>query len=112
MYDIQFFATDDADWAQAIELLDDDTNLPLDLTGLTFAIEVKEHRSGVRIRLSTEDGSISSPVAGQIQWVVPADQVRGLCADETYRVGCTMTSDGGITQLFTGSLAVIDGGFN
>ncbi|RYE43313.1 MAG: hypothetical protein EOP24_29000 [Hyphomicrobiales bacterium] len=43
MYELQFFATDDADWAQRVDLIDDATNLPLATSGVLFELEVSEH---------------------------------------------------------------------
>lgn len=42
MYELQFFATDDADWAQRVDLIDDATNLPLATAGVLFELEVSE----------------------------------------------------------------------
>ncbi len=43
MYELQFLATDDADWAQRVDLIDDATNQPLETAGVLFELEVGEH---------------------------------------------------------------------
>ena len=111
MYELQFQATDDADWAVALALIDDDTNRALDTTNLSFDLDVK-HRGHVRLSLSSSDGSITIPEPGTIQWIVPAATMRGLSIETTYDVGCRMNSPGGVSQLFIGTLAFIDGGLD
>lgn len=108
MYEVKFFATDDADWAQSIDLFDDDTGEPLDTTDMAFALGVS--RDGlVLLSASTEDGSIEVPETGVIQWRFTVAQLGSLCPGTTYNVGCTVETTDGVTQVFTGTLAFIDG---
>lgn len=111
MYDLQFTATDDADWAQALELIDATTNLPLDASDASFEIEVTE-QGCVRLRATTDDATITRPDANTIQWIFPQSQMHGLCKGTTYKVGCRMTNASGTALLFTGSLAFVDGGMS
>lgn len=108
MFDVQFYATDDADWAASIDLVDDDTDEPLDLTGITFALGVSECGT-VILSATTDAGTIETPDDGVIQWRFDAEDLGSLCVGTTYRVGCTMETADGVTQLFVGSLAFIDG---
>jgi len=110
MYELQFFATDDADWAQRVDLIDDATNLPLATAGVLFELEVSE--SGARrLFATTADNSIEIPQPGTIQWRFSVPQLAALDIRNTYRVGCRMTNGTGTTQLFTGTLAFVGGGF-
>jgi len=109
MYEIQFSATNSADWAQAVQLINDLTGLPFDASDVEFSIAVDD-RSGVQVlHASTASGTITSPDTSTIQWKFSASQMSGLCAGTTYRVGCTATDAGGTIQLFVGSLSLIDG---
>jgi hypothetical protein len=113
MYDLQFFATDDADWAQAVELIDADTNGALaDAATATFELQVHEHGCGPVLSASTAAGTITMPDSTTIQWRFTQAQMSALDISVTYKVGCRMTTDAGTIQLFTGSLALVGGGFS
>jgi hypothetical protein len=117
-------------WAPIIELRDDDTGQPIDLSGLTsIQLEIRIIGRGV--------GHFSTPMApwyddppdafpvltaslgngitildvGYFQIVFPETKMRTLKAG-TYRVGCTGSdgSDQGTRQIFIAHLPVIDGG--
>lgn len=110
MYELQFFATDDADWAQRVDLIDDTTNQPLDTAGVLFELEVSDHGAR-RLFATTADGGIAIPETGTIQWRFTTAQLGALDIRNTYKVGCRMTNGTGTTQLFTGTLAFVGGGF-
>ena len=110
MYEMQLFATDDADWAVRIELTDDDTGLPLDTDGIVFELAVSSCGTDY-LTATTEDDTIEVPETGSIQWRFTKEQMRSLDIRNTYKVGCRMTNGTGTTQLFTGSLAFVGGGF-
>jgi hypothetical protein len=112
MYQPRFFATDDADWGQAIEIIDDATNLPLDATDTaTFNLEVSDDGSAI-LTATTADASITKPATGTVQWVFPRTSMSGLDTGKTYTVGLTMTGlDGSVTQILMGTLTLVDGGF-
>lgn len=110
MYELQFSATDDADWAVRCPLIDDTTNLPLDTDDITFELEVSCQGS-TYLSATTADNSIEIPEAGTIQWTFTKEQMGALDIHNTYRVGCRMVTDIGTTQLFVGSLAFVGGGF-
>jgi hypothetical protein len=111
MYEVQFSATTSADWAQAIELMDADTNLPLDLTGASFDLAIGDRWGDSRyLSVSTDDDAELVIIAPNIvEWVFPAARLNGLCSGITYPVGLTMTTDTGTIQIFLGTLAVLNG---
>lgn len=112
MHEISFAATDDADWSEAMEFFDDLTGLPLiEMAQNAARLEVRNGCSTI-LSATTEDGSIGRPQDHQIAWRIPAARMRGL-AGRTYSVGAVMEDgDGQITQLFIGTLTVIDGGLS
>jgi hypothetical protein len=110
MYELQFSATDDADWAVMMPLINDSTNQPLDTTDVRFDLSVKSCGHQV-LTATTDDDSIQVPELGTIQWRFTAEQMKALQPRQTYVVGCNMTNAAGTTPLFVGTLAVIDGGF-
>lgn len=106
-----FYATDDADWVEAIKIIDDDTGLALeDATDADFNLEVKDCDTTL-LSASTDDATITKPADNVIRWRFTVDQLGSLCPGNTYVVGITMTIDGGqVVQLLTGSLVFKDGG--
>jgi hypothetical protein len=112
MYQARFFATDDADWSEAIGITNDTTNQPYDdAADATFDLVVSDCGSEV-LTASTDDETIERPDDNIIQWRFTAAQMSGLCAGKTYSVGLNMTTLGGTTAILVGTLAVIDGNFN
>lgn len=110
-YEINFAALSGSDWAEIVEAIDDDTNLPLDLTGILIELQVRDRCNAVLLQASTADSTIVIPETGKFQWVFPKEQMGGLCKGTTYQVGCRLTQDDQTTALFTGNLAYLDGEF-
>lgn len=112
-YELKFTAYDDADWAQAVEIIDANTNLGLeDAADALFEIEVTDCGSRL-LGASTADDTVTRPDDQTIQWVFTKAQMSALEAGRTYRVGCRMTPEGGNSiVLFTGQLAFLDGGLS
>lgn len=112
MYDLQFFATDDSDWAQAVELIDDTTNLPLsDVADALFELGITDCGRTL-LSATTADSSITKPSPGVIQWIFTKAQLGSLCVGTTYKIGCRMTNDSGSIMVFSGTLAFVDGGMS
>ena len=110
MYDIQFFCTNSAGWAAAIELIDDETDLPLDVEpGAVFELAVKGPHGSPNLTASTDAGTIERPSPNVVQWRFTPERMTGLCAGNTYRVGLTATDSTGTVQFILGTLAVLDG---
>jgi hypothetical protein len=111
MYDLQFTATDDSDWAQAVELIDNDTGLPLtDAATALFELGITDDCDTTVLSASTANTTITRPSSGVIQWIFTKAQLGGLCVGTTYKIGCRMTGPSGSILVFTGTLAFIDGG--
>lgn len=112
-YDLQFFATDDSDWSQAVQLVDATTDGALaDAATALFELEVTDCGQ-LLLSASTADTTITRPNATTIQWVFTEAQMGVLETGRTYKVGCRMTPVGGNSiTLFTGSLAFVDGGMS
>lgn len=109
MYDVQFFATTSADWAEAVELIDADTNLALDVPDdATFALTIGG-RCWSDFAITSEGGEITRPADNIIQWRFTASDFSRYWPGGTHRVGLTMTTTGGTTQLLIGTLSVLDG---
>lgn len=108
MYEIKAWATDDAGWAQRIDLIDDSTGQALDTDDASFALAITECGTAI-FSATSADGGIEVPQTGTIQWRFSAADLGSLCPGTTYRFGCTMTNDAGTTQLLLGTLAFLDG---
>lgn len=113
MNSFQFTAISGGDWTERMEGRDQDSNALLtDLDTGEIQIQLQDRAGGVVFTLTTEDGTISRPGSGEFQWIVPASRMSGLCVGTTYYVGCRHINEtGGITILWTGSLAYIHGGY-
>lgn len=112
-----FFATDDADWVAAIELIDGLTNDPLAdaATATEFELVVTTIPSpgcdgDTLLSASLTDGTITKPDDYTIRWRFTVSELGALDIGNTYGVGITMTTDAGqVVQLVSGSLVFKDG---
>jgi hypothetical protein len=97
-----------ATWVETVEVRDDD-NEPLDITSATIVVAVRNKKSK-RVELTAETGNgVTLPGdTGVFQFTFSVDQMGGLCP-ETYDVGVTIEIDDVTTQLFIGTVAVLDG---
>jgi hypothetical protein len=97
------------DWYDQVEVRDDDGEL-VDLTGATIVFAVREKGSNtVKLLARTADATITIPSTGVFQFTFSSTQMRGLVASRAYEVGCTVTHNGVLKQLFTATVPVIDG---
>lgn len=109
MYEVQFLATTSADWSEAIELIDANTNQPLTIPDdaefeLTIGGQCWSGLSG-----SSDDGRITRPKPNVIQWKFTTDDFRRYWPGRTHSVGITMTTSEGTIQILIGTLSIIDG---
>lgn len=97
------------DWTGTIGATDLD-NLPVDITGASIDFEVRDRTTKVQsLAASVGHGiTITNGTDGIFEWSFTALQMGGLCP-MTYEVGITLTLNGGITQLFIGTVPVLDG---
>lgn len=113
MQNFSFTAVSGGDWTERMAGQDADTKSALtDLDTGEIQVQVQADGGSVVLNLSTADGSITRPDSGEYQWVVPHSRMSGLCVGKTYYVGSRhINESGGITVLWTGSLAYIHGGY-
>lgn len=110
MYEVQFQTTNSADWAEALELIDANTNMALDVPDdAVFELAIGDRCWSGDFRASSEDGAITRPADNIIQWQFTREQLNRFWAPGTYRVGITMKTSGGTTQLLVGTLSIING---
>ena len=111
MYEVQFVATSSADWAQAVELIDTTTNLPLDVPDeAVFELTIGDRCCSCGgFDASSDDGEITMPTPSTIQWNFTRTDLNRYWPRNTYPVGLTMTTNGGTVQLLVGTLSIIDG---
>lgn len=100
-----------ADWIEAIEFVDDDTNETIDLTGCTIVITVKDEDGCQALHASSADGSVVFISQGVVQFTFPRASVAGLRAD-AYQIGATVERDGETQQILIGTVPVVDGVVN
>ncbi len=101
-------ATNNADWNMQIHVTDADSGVPVDFTGATIEIEVKDANGCRKLEGSVADGRVTLPDTGVIEWLFPAASMEGLCPG-SYNMGAVYQLNGATVSLFTGQLVVIDG---
>lgn len=99
-------------WSEVIEIIDEETRDPSDISDvdeITFALA----RTGCSPFLTLTIGNgitlIDSGTTGKFQIDITVDQMRSLCAPETYAAGITMLLVGETVQIFDGTFPVIQG---
>lgn len=86
----------------------DDTDTALDLTGATIVFEFRDKQTKASaLEASTANGKITIVTTTFTVALSPTD-TRTLCAKD-YDLGCTLLLNGVTTQLFAGTISVIDG---
>lgn len=130
MYQINFKQVSNcADWIESVELTDEDTGDPIDLTGWTITLQVSwqtpRGQGFVRgnygpgaygystlaingITASTTNGKITVPAPGIFTWTFRASDLSGLPAGN-YEVGVIMENAPATTQLILGVVPVVNG---
>lgn len=112
------------DWFQILSLNDDDTGAAIDLSGLTFQLEIRNLQDGStsQYNISSFYYASASPIitaalgtgltvvdVGKLQIEILETKMRALNPG-TYQVACTCTDGTKTRQLFVGRLPIIDGG--
>ncbi|MBR0882483.1 hypothetical protein ABIF65_004125 [Bradyrhizobium japonicum] len=105
-----YFATTSnrGDWSEAIMLADAESGDIIDITGCRVTLSVADEQGGVRLKASTDDGSITLPDVGTFQWDFDENQMSGLCPG-AYNVGVRISRDDRTVQLVIGSVNVMEG---
>lgn len=99
-----------AGWSIVREVVDDDTDESIDLTGATIAFEVRDQRDGaIVLSATTGNGKVTVTDTGVFQVNFPASEMREL-EPGIFDVGCTVQMpDEEPQQFILGTLPVLDG---
>lgn len=99
-------------WAQTVEVIDDDTGGPLtDIDIGLIELQVQDRCGNVVLSGSSDDGTIIKPESGKFTWSFPYTRMAALPSGQSYKVACRMTVDTAVTMLFLESLVVEEKGF-
>jgi hypothetical protein len=101
-------ATNNADWNMQIEVKDADTGALVDFTGAVVEIEIKDANNCRKLCGSIDNGRVTLPSTGVIEWLFLASDMKCLCVG-AYKMGGVYELGGATVSLFTGELTVIDG---
>jgi hypothetical protein len=106
-------ATNRQSWSEVFELIDAETGEADDISDaddITFAVRRKGCTSP-QLTLSLGDGVtlVDEGTNGAFQVDVTVEQMRALCAPQTYDVGITILLQGETIQLFEGTWPIRDG---
>lgn len=81
----------------------------IDLSGATIVMAMQDRESKRRVlEASTTNGIITITGTGQFRWTIPITTMRTI-NPETYDVGIVVTISDVPTQLFKGTVAILDG---
>jgi hypothetical protein len=113
MKHFKFATVSGGDWTEHMVGREEGEDTPLtDIDTGEIQVQVQDNEGGLVLNLSTADATITRPAAGEYQWVVAADTISGWCPGKTFHVASRHINEaGGITILWTGSLAYIVGGY-
>lgn len=108
-----FTAVSGEDWAQTVEVIDDETGGPLtDIDTGLIELQVQDNCGKVVLSGSSEDGTIIKPgESGMFTWRFPWSRVSALPSGQKYKVACRLTVDSAITMLFLEGLVIEEQGF-
>lgn len=92
------------------EVVDDDTDEPIDLSAAAITFEVRDQKGGTSLLVaSISNGKVTIIDTGTFQVSFAAGEMKLLCAD-TYDVGCTIQNGSAEPQQFIiGTLPVLAG---
>ncbi len=94
-------------WTETFNVVDDD-GAGVDLTDAEILVEVRNKNKSSVLTAEVASGITLDEASTGFSWTFTATQMRALCAG-TYDIGCVVTIDDTTTQLFVGSIQVVDG---
>lgn len=99
-----------ADWVEFVEITDQETGEPIDLTDCSIEVQVRYQNSGASTVLSgdTDGGEVTILDTGVFQIEFPASQMASINPD-TYDVGAIIERDGETAQILIGTIPIIEG---
>jgi hypothetical protein len=98
-----------ASWIESVELTDEETGEPIDLTGCDIEVAVRpQGTTRPCLQASTGDDTVAIVDTGVFQFTFTPDQMRSQCVG-TYDVGATISRDGETAQIVIGSVSILDG---
>lgn len=100
-------AYNNADWNMQLQVTDADTGALMDFTGASIEIAVKDQNNCEKLTATVDNGKITLPSTGVIEWLFPVTDMQGLCAGQ-YKMGGVYKLNGKTIALFTGELSVVD----
>ena len=97
------------DWKLIVEVDDEDSGEPLDLTDASVVFEARDPRSrGIVLSATSSNGKISIVDTGVFQVMFVRPEMQALTA-QIYEVGCILTINGETRQYIIGTVPVLDG---
>lgn len=100
-------AYNNADWNMQLQVSDNDTGALMDFTGAAVEIAVKDADGNQRLTGTVENGKVTLPSTGIIEWLFPASDMQSLCVGQ-YKMGGVYRLNGETIALFSGDLSVAD----
>lgn len=100
-------AYNNADWNMQLQVTDSGTGSLMDFTGASIEIAVKDANNCQKLCGTVDNGKVTLPSTGVIEWLFPVADMQGICAGQ-YKMGGVYQLNGETIALFTGELSVLD----
>lgn len=97
-----------ATWTDVVEVVDDDTGSPIDLTSALITLQVRIPDSNTQALTATVGSGITIVSLGNFQFTFARTAMQNLDPG-TYDVGCVVTLNGETDELFIATVNILDG---
>lgn len=94
-------------WTETFDVIDDDGE-GVDLSDADITVEVRSKGGNSVLTAEIDSGITLNETETGFSWTFTATQMRALCAG-TYEIGCIVSIDDTTTQLFVGTIQIVDG---
>lgn len=108
MISVALNASNREDWTIQFSVEDEATGNAIDFSGADVSFKVRDSYCCQEAVASTDAGTITQPIVGTLQIVIPYTTMKTLCKG-TYLIGCIYQLNGATAQLFSGTVDIYDG---
>lgn len=97
-----------ADWITEIEIVNDETETPIDILTATFIVEIQDVGFTPKLIATTENGKVTLPDTGIFRFTFSAEEMAAL-SEGNYYIGIRMTLDSVRYQLIVAEVPIVEG---
>lgn len=97
-----------ADWITEIEIVNDETEAPINILTATFIVEIQDVGFAPKLIATTENGKVTLPDTGTFRFTFSAEEMAAL-SEGNYYIGIRMTLDSVRYQLIVAEVPIVEG---